>query len=224
MFESIGSLSTTILIYLTSLHLSKSRYPLSPLITAPLVTVGVITLLHVPTAQYLHHVSLLTGLLGPATVALAVPLYRQIATLRPMLWSLVTAVSLGTATAMSVTVAILSVFDTPRALELSLLPKTATTPVVLGIIPLIGGIPALAAAASVIGGLLGSLIGIPLLRMTRVTSPIAQAVAMGTIASGIGTARMLRHSPQQGALSSFAMATAAVVVTIMSVAWVKYFL
>lgn len=150
-------------------------------------------------AQYIHF------LLGPATVALAVPLYDHLGEIRKALRALFPALLLGSATAAASAVVVAEALGAPRVVVLSLLPKSVTTPIAMGIADAVGGDPSLAAVFVLITGLTASLIALPLLRALGVRDFRALGFAAGVSGHGLATAEMFRHSAVAGAFGGLAI-------------------
>lgn len=154
-------------------------------------------------AQFVHF------LLGPAIVALAVPLYKQMDRLRalwlPIALALIVGVSVSTLTGVGFAL----LFGGSRETLLSLAPKSVTTPVAMGISEKIGGIPSLTAVLVVTTGIIGAVIGTKLFDLLRVKDEAVRGVALGVTSHGIGTARAYQVSTEMGAFSGLAMALSA---------------
>lgn len=150
-------------------------------------------------AQFVHF------MLGPATVALAVPLYANLANIRasalPMLAALVT----GSLTAMISAVAIAAALGVDRATLLSLLPKSVTAPVALGVSEAIGGAPTLTAVLVITTGITGAIIVTPLFNALKITDYRARGFALGVASHGIGTARAFQVNETAGAFAGIGM-------------------
>ncbi|MDO6460015.1 LrgB family protein [Granulosicoccaceae sp. 1_MG-2023] len=151
-------------------------------------------------AQFVHF------LLGPATVAFAVPLYQQLGRLRalalPMFVGVLGGVLAGTAS--SVVLARLLGASTDTALSLA--PKSMTTPIAMGVSEHIGGLPSLTAVLVISTGIIGASFGTRLFALLRIEDDAVKGIAMGLNAHGIGTARAFQVSPQMGAFSGLGMA------------------
>ncbi len=156
-------------------------------------------------AQFIHF------LLGPATVALALPLYRELPTLRRHLLPIVLAMSAGLASTVGSTLLIPRVTGMDELLRLSIAPKSVTAPVAMGISERIGGVPSLTAVFAIITGVLGAMIAVPLLTKLRIKDDAAKGLAIGLVSHGIGTARAFRISERAGAYSGLAMALTAMI-------------
>jgi predicted murein hydrolase (TIGR00659 family) len=150
-------------------------------------------------AQFVHF------LLGPATVALAIPLYRQIDAIKKSLMAIVVALLAGSLTAAASAVGIAWALGGSAPLLLSLAPKSVTSPIAMGIAEQIGGLPSLTAAMVVLTGIFGATFGPWLLDRLRVSDQMARGIAMGVAAHGIGTARMIHLNPVAGAFAGLAM-------------------
>ena len=152
----------------------------------------------------------LTWFLGPVTVALAVPVYKQRARLRRAAMPLTCGVALGTASTIAVVLALAAVVRIDGAVLPALAVKSVTAPIAIELARLQGGDPSLAAAFAIITGTLGSMFGPAVLTGCRVTDPVARGIALGTTSHGQGTAAALLEGETAGAMSSLAMAGAAI--------------
>lgn len=153
--------------------------------------------------QYVHF------LLGPATVALAVPLYQQFSRVRklwlPVSVALITGITVGAFSSIFVARALGASAKT----QLSLAPKSVTAPVAMGISEQIGGLPSLTAVLVVATGILGAVLGTKLFALLHIKDDSVKGIAMGVTAHGIGTARAFQVSTEMGAFSGLAMALSA---------------
>jgi predicted murein hydrolase (TIGR00659 family) len=154
-------------------------------------------------AQFVHF------LLGPATVALAVPLYQQLPKLRAIWLSVVVALVTGVTVAALSAVGIAAVLGGSRETLLSMAPKSVTAPVAMGIAEKIGGLPSLTAVMVVATGILGAVFGTKVFDGLRVKDDSIKGFALGLTSHGIGTARAFQISPEMGAFSGLAMALSA---------------
>jgi len=155
--------------------------------------------------SYFQSAQLINFLLGPATVALAIPLYRQMRLLLSSLGALAAGLIGGSAFAIISAVGFARLLGASEATLRSLAPKSTTSPIAMGISDQIGGIPALTAVLVILTGIVGSMMGPWILRLFRVRDERAQGVAIGTAAHGIGTARALQMGDICGAFSGLAM-------------------
>lgn len=178
---------------------------LNPVLVSILVLVALLMLTDTPYHDYFDGAQFIHFLLGPATVALAVPLAAQATELRRAWLPIAAALSAGSLTAIVSAMAIgWAVGLTPETL-LSMLPKSVTTPIAMGVADEVGGLPSLTAVLVILTGITGAVIGIPLLRVLGLRDPLAKGFAMGVAAHGIGTARAFEHSERAGAFSGLGM-------------------
>ncbi|WP_020653422.1 LrgB family protein [Massilia niastensis] len=150
-------------------------------------------------AQFVHF------LLGPATVALAVPLVRQLPRLRRSFLPLASALLAGCVTAIVAAVAVALLLGATPELAFSLGPKSATSPIAMAISERLGGIPALTAAMVIGTGIFGAVFGKYVFDFLRIESHAARGFALGLASHGVGTARAFQISPEMGAFAGLAM-------------------
>lgn len=150
-------------------------------------------------AQFVHF------LLGPATVALAIPFWRNLAMVRRMLAPMAAALLAGSVTAMLSAVGIAWLLGASRATLASLAPKSVTMPIAMGVSEKLGGLPSLTAALVMLTGVIGAVTVTPLLNALRVSDPRARGFAAGLAAHGIGTARAFQLSMLAGTFAGIAM-------------------
>lgn len=164
----------------------------------------------------------LSWFLGPVTVALAVPVYKQRARLRAAALPLACGVALGAAS----TIAAVLILAALARIDASILPvlavKSVTAPIAIELARLRGGDPSLAATFAIITGTLGAMFGPAVLTRCRVTDPVARGIALGTTSHGQGTAAALLEDETAGAMSSLAMAAAAVFTAAIAPAYIPF--
>ncbi|OWJ78215.1 LrgB family protein [Haematobacter genomosp. 1] len=161
-------------------------------------------------AQYVHF------LLGPATVCLALPLYDNLPNLRTALIPLVAALVVGSLTAMGSVLVIAHLLGASHETLLSLVPKSVTAPVAIGITEKIGGSPTLAAALVLLTGIIGAIVVTPLLNALGVRDWRARGFAVGVAAHGVGTARAFQVNETAGAFAGIGMGLNAVLTSLIA--------
>jgi predicted murein hydrolase (TIGR00659 family) len=185
---------------------ARFRHPLlNPLLIAISALILLLRALGVSFAAYDRGGRLISFWLGPAVVALGVPLYLQVEEVvrrgRAMLVSILigalVGIVSGTATAL--------LLGAPREIVLSVAPRSVTTPIAMGVAQKLGGLPPLTAVLVISTGVLGAVAGPALLRLARVRSRTAWGLAMGSAAHGIGTARAVEEGEVEGATSGLAI-------------------
>lgn len=150
-------------------------------------------------AQFVHF------LLGPATVALAVPLFAQWKRVRRSVLPMAAALVAGSLTAVISAVGIAMMLGASRESVMSLAPKSVTTPIAMGIAEKIGGLPSLTAVLVILTGIIGAMTATPLLNLLGLKDFAARGFAIGVASHGIGTARAFQVSELAGAFAGIAM-------------------
>lgn len=186
-----------------------------PVLIAVVLVGATLLVLDVDVADYLDGTELLSFWLGPATVALAVPLYRQASRLRSLVVPLLVAVPLGAVVSIGSAVLLARVLGGDELLERTLAPKAATTPVSIALSETNGGLPELTAALTIVAGILGAVAGPAVLTLLRVRSRTARGIALGSASHGIGTSRALAEDRTEGAFSGLAMGLTALATSLL---------
>jgi predicted murein hydrolase (TIGR00659 family) len=169
------------------------------LIVAILAATGTSYQTYFEGAQFAHF------LLGPATVALALPLWRNLATVRRMLVPMAAALLAGCITAILSAVAIAWALGASSATIASLAPKSVTTPIAMAVSERLGGLPSLTAALVILTGIVGAMTVTPVLNVLKITDWRARGFAAGLAAHGIGTARAFQVNQMAGTFAGIAM-------------------
>lgn len=151
-------------------------------------------------AQFIHF------LLGPATVALALPLWDNRETIKRSVAAILLALLVGSLVAAGSAILLARAFALPTEVILSLAPKSTTAPVALGISEAVGGIPTLTAVLVILTGIIGAVTVTPLMNLLRIRDWRARGFAVGVAAHGIGTARAFQVNEVAGAYAGIAMA------------------
>ena len=210
-------LLVTLIAYQFGLTLQKKfKSPLcNPLLIAIVLVIGTLLLTGYPNETYQTGMSGISWLLTPATVCLAVPLYEQLQILKKDLWAILLSICAGTVTSLLFVFGFCRLTGLGEVLTTSLLPKSVTTAVGLALSEQAGGNGAIATAAIIITGILGSIIGPTLCKLLRIKHPIAQGVAFGTASHVIGTSKAHELSELTGAVSSLSLTVAGVLTAIL---------
>jgi predicted murein hydrolase (TIGR00659 family) len=216
------AIGVTVALYLAALRVQGRWAWANPLITATGAVVAVLVALHVPYARYREGSALLTYLLGPATVALAVPMYRQGMKLKRSLGRLLLVVVAGSVVGMATAGGVAWMLGASHEVVASAIPKSVTTPIAVEVCEELHGNPAITVAMVLITGLLGSAAGPWLLGKVSIRHDHAVGAAVGTSAHAIGTASLIRRFEIQGSVSSLAMVMAGIVTSLLAMllAWI----
>ncbi|MEG1866073.1 MAG: LrgB family protein [Bacteroides sp.] len=143
--------------------------------------------------------------LKPAVVALGVPLYLQLKTIKKQILPILLSQLAGCVVGVVSVVLIAKVMGASQEVILSLAPKSVTTPIAMEVTKTLGGIPSLTAAVVVCVGLLGAILGVKVLKLTRIDSPIAQGLSLGAAAHAVGTSAAMDISGKYGAYASLGL-------------------
>jgi len=215
--EPLFAIAITVLIYLAAQGLHAKWRWMHPLFAASLGVMVLLYVLDVPYEAYKAGGRYIEFWLGPATVALGVPLYKHASIIKKQLPAILGGIAAGTISAMGSAGLLVALLGGTRELMLTMIPKSASSPISIEVVRMIGGQPELGAVLTVLTGLLGSMIGPKLLRMAGLGGDIPLGVAIGTSSHGIGTARVLRESDLVGGISGFAMGAAGIVTSVCAV-------
>ncbi|MFK2826620.1 CidB/LrgB family autolysis modulator [Bacillus sp. B190/17] len=192
---------------------------LSPLLTVPLFVVVFLLWTHISYESYNAGAKWLTHMLEPATVAFAIPLYKYLNILKKHAAEIIVSVLSGSVAAIISSMIIAQVLHLNTQIVNSLIPRSITTPIAMGLSASIGGIPAVTAVFVIITGLLGTIIGPVLIRVLCIENEIARGALLGTAAHGAGTAKAFEFGSITGTISSLSMIIAALI-TLCVAPWV----
>jgi len=176
---------------------------LQPVLVSMLIVIAVLLACGIDYAEYSTSAKVLTILLGPATVALAVPLFLNLKRIRQLFWPTL------------ITLVVAGLFAIDHELLMSLAPKSVTSPIAMLVASQIGGVAALAAVFVLITGVLGAILGPELLRRFGVHHPAAQGMALGMTAHAVGTSRALQEGEECGAFAALAMSLMGVATAVL---------
>lgn len=192
------------------------RHPfVNPVMVAIVLTGGTLLLLGVDYDDYMVGGRYIAVLLGPATVALALPLYYERRLVRQAAVPILLGLVVGSAVSIVVAFTVTSGLGGDEALALSMAPKSATTPVSIALAESFDGIPALTAVFTILAGVLGAVTGPAVLSLLRFRDLRVRGLAIGASSHGIGTSRALEEHPTEGAFAGLAMGLNALATAIL---------
>jgi predicted murein hydrolase (TIGR00659 family) len=201
-------LTATLIAYLIGdalFRVSGANPLINPVLVAMVILGAVLWVTATPYGTYFEGAQFVHFMLGPATVALAGPLYTNLhhvrATLLPMLGALI----VGSITAVASALWIAQALGVEAATLASLAPKSTTAPVAIGIAEQLGGLPTLTAALVILTGIIGAVVVTPLMNLLRITDWRARGFSVGVAAHGIGTARAFQVNETAGAFAGIGM-------------------
>lgn len=205
-------IALTVGVYAASRRLATS-FPspwTTPVFFSTTVIIAVLLAAGIDYQRYAPAKELMTLLLGPATVALAVPIYRNRHTLSVHAVPALAGIVLGSAVTLLAVLGLSNVFSFGADLTTSMSVKSVTAPIAIELASRLKGNPALAASFVIATGMIGAMLGPWLLTRAGIVSPIARGLALGTISHGQGTAQALTEGSLQGAMAGIAMGLSAI--------------
>ncbi|MTZ12590.1 LrgB family protein [Pseudomonas sp. JL972] len=188
---------------------------LQPVMIGMLLVVATLTLVGVKYPHYREGAAPIAMLLGPATVALAVPLYRHLRRIRQLFWPIVITLVVGGLLCVALTLAIAWLLGAELPVLMSLAPKSATMPIAMLVAEELGGLASLAAVFVMLTGVIGTALGPLLLRWAGVEHPAARGLSYGINAHAIGTARALEEGDECGAFAALGMSLLGILIALL---------
>lgn len=211
-------LAITIVVYLASRHVyARTRLAvLNPALVCITAIIALLLATRTPYAEYERAGRLLGFWLGPAVVALGLPLALQLETVRRNAVGIALGLGAGALAGIVVAVGVATLLGASAVVVRSLAPRAATAPIAVVVAARLGGIPALSAVVSIVSGAIGGFIGVALLRAIGVRSRLATGLALGAAAHGLGTARAAGEGDVEGASAGMAMGIVGVLTALLA--------
>lgn len=187
----------------------KLKLPIfNPLLIAVIIIIAVLVLLDIDYETYNEGAKYISYLLTPATVCLAVPLYEQFELLKEHHKAVIAGIVAGVITSLCSILLFAVIFSLDKSSYVTLLPKSITTAIGMGVSEKLGGYVALTVAVIIITGIIGNMFAESVCRIFRITEPIARGVGIGTSAHAVGTAKAMEMGEIEGAMSSLSIVVA----------------
>lgn len=184
----------------------KWNHPLcNPLLLSIIFVIAFLSFADISYETYYKSGKTLSYLLTPATVCLAIPLYQQFQQFKENAFAVLSGITVGVITNLLLIFVISKLFSLNEQIFLTLLPKSITTAIGLGVATEYGGIPSITATAIILTGILGNMLGESLCKLGKITHPVAKGVALGTSAHAIGTSKAMEMGEVEGAMSSLSI-------------------
>lgn len=187
----------------------------NPLLISIILVIGVLLVTGISPEQFQEKTVGFTWLLTPATVCLALPLYRQLKLLKKNLPAILAGILAGTVTSLVCVLAMCKLMGLDRQLTVSLLPKSITTAMGIVLSQQNGGVQAITSVVIILTGILGSLCGSVMCKFLKLKDPVSQGVAFGTATHVIGTTRATEIDPVAGAVSSLSLTVSGILTAIL---------
>lgn len=211
-------IALTFLIFLGAkkLHRLTGMSLLNPILITIIIIIAFLSVSKIDYETYKAGGDFIEFWLKPAIVALGVPLYRQLDTIKKQILPLLLAELIGCVVGVLSVIVAAELLGASKQVILSLVPKAVTTPIAMEISSTIGGIPSLTAAVVVCTGIFGAMAGFEMVKISRITSPIATGLSIGTATHAVGTASVIERSERYGAYSSLGLILNGLLTAILS--------
>lgn len=208
----------TVAVYLASraLHRRTRWALLNPALVSIAAVIALLLATRTPYAEYERGGRVIAFWLGPAVVALGVPLALQLERVRRNALGIAAGLVAGAVVGIAVATGVATLLGASPVVVRSLAPRAATTPIAVAVTARLGGIPALSAVVSIVSGAIGGFIGVGVLRALGVRSRLATGLALGAAAHGLGTARAAGEGDVEGAASGMAMGVVGVLTALIA--------
>lgn len=203
-------LALTLIAYLLSVKL-KEKFKLTilnPILVSSILIIIILVIFNIDYGAYNEGGKYISFLLTPATVCLAIPLYQQLESLKKSTKAIMIGISTGVITSLLSVSGLSILLNLDRIIYVSILPKSITTAIAIGITEELGGVQALTILSLLVTGITGNVIGEYICKLFRIKNPIAVGLAIGTSSHAIGTSKALEIGEVEGAMSSLSIAIA----------------
>ncbi|MBE6995023.1 MAG: LrgB family protein [Ruminococcaceae bacterium] len=216
--SSFFGAALSLLCYLIGLRLKeKTKWAIcNPLLVSILLTMAALLVLRVDYGTYNVSAKYLSYLLTPTTICLAVPLYRKLALLKKNLAAILGGILSGVVTSMGSVWLLCLAFGLDHTLYVTLLPKSITTAIGMGVSEELGGVVTITVAVIILTGVLGSIIAPAVCRLCRIHDPVARGIAIGTSSHAIGTTKALELGETEGAMSSLSICVSGMITVLLA--------
>ena len=188
----------------------------NPLLLGIVFSIAVLLVFRIDYSTYLNGAKYVNFLLTPATVCLAVPLYEKFELLKKNALAAMLGIGAGVVASAATVFALSALFRLDLSMFATLLPKSITTAIGMDVSVELGGYASLTVAAIIMTGVLGNICAEGACRLFRITSPIAQGVAIGTASHAVGTSKALEMGEIQGAMSSLSLVVAGLLTVVLA--------
>lgn len=187
----------------------------NPLLVSIVITIAVLVVFNIDYEVYNESAKILSWLLTPATVCLAVPLYEQLEILKKNFKAIILGIFSGVLTSMFTVLVLSKMMGLSHKEYVTLLPKSITTAIGMGVSEELGGFVTITVAVIIITGVIGNIIATGVCKVFKITDSVAKGLAIGTSAHAIGTAKAMEMGEIEGAMSSLSIAVAGII-TVLS--------
>ncbi|MDY2632748.1 MULTISPECIES: LrgB family protein [unclassified Clostridium] len=195
----------------------KTKFPLfNPLLIAIALVISFLLVFNIDVDIYNKGGQFINMFLGPATVVLAVPLYKQLNLLKKYLLPILVGILLGSSIGISSVILLANIFGFEKVLTISLLSKSVTTPIGIEITKQLGGLAPVTVLSIIISGIIGSILGPLLCKKFKINNKVAIGIAIGTASHAVGTSKALELGETEGAMSSLSIGIAGIMTVFLA--------
>ncbi|WP_099187247.1 LrgB family protein [Tepidibacter mesophilus] len=195
---------------------------LNPIFISMIIIISFLLILDIDFDSYNKGASFITFFLTPATVMLAVPLYKQVDLLKKNLLPILIGVFVGCLTSISSIIFLSKYLNVNTKISLSLIPKSITTPIGIEVSNQIGGIPSITIVCIIITGVIGAVLGPPLCKFFKIKDKVAIGVSIGTSSHALGTTKAMELGETEGAMSSLSIGIAGIITLLLAPILIKF--
>lgn len=195
----------------------KTKLPIfNPLLVAIVIVIALLKIFNIDFETYNQGGQFINMFLGPATVILAVPLYKQLSLLKKNFIPIIIGITVGCFVSVISIILLSKVFGLDNNIIISLLPKSVTTPIGIEISNSLGGVTGVTVLAIVITGITGAIIAPIVCKIFRITNPVARGIGIGTASHAVGTSKALEIGETEGAMSSLSIGIAGLMTVVIA--------
>ena len=195
----------------------KTKLPIfNPLLTATILIICFLKIFNIDFDTYNNGGQFINIFLGPATIVLAVPLYKKLNLLKENFLPIFSGILVGSLVSVLSVISIATFLGLDNSLTVSLLSKSVTTPIGIEITNSLGGSSSITVLAIVLSGIIGAIVGPTVFKVLKINNPISRGVSLGTASHAVGTSKALEIGEQEGAMSSLSIGVAGIVTVFLA--------
>ncbi|MDU2672334.1 MAG: LrgB family protein [Clostridium sp.] len=211
LFVSLIAFEVGLIIY------RKTKLPLfNPLLIAIIIVIGFLKLFNIDFDTYNESGKFINMFLGPATIVLAVPLYKQFELLKKNFLPILLGITIGSLVGILSIISISVFLKLDNLITISLLSKSVTTPIGIEITNQLGGLAPVTVLAIILSGIVGAIVAPPVCKVFKITNPVAIGVGIGTSSHAVGTSKAFEMGETEGAMSSLSIGIAGVITVFLA--------
>ncbi|MBM6861157.1 LrgB family protein [Clostridium saudiense] len=196
---------------------NKTKLPIfNPLLISIVIVIGILKIFNIDFELYNKGGQFINMFLGPATVVLAVPLYKQLLLLKKNFVPIIIGISVGSVVSVISVILLSTVFNLDKQIIISLIPKSVTTPIGVEISNSLGGITGITVMAVILTGITGAIIAPTVCKVFKINNPVARGIGIGTASHAVGTSKALEIGETEGAMSSLAIGIAGLITVVVA--------